>query len=183
MVHASSLIGGSVAYTKSGCDYYIVSDKNGYDLLEWYGGAFPVVGYVLAGEINSYGFKDIYIGSSASTITKGRAWVEDYRLSAESVVNKFRDKCHMNNTTYSYGTYTPNTYTSTYYPTYTSTYSSSNLSNSNYYTNTNGNTVHSPAYSNSVPSSASAQCNDGTYSFSQSRSGTCSRHGGVASWY
>lgn len=59
---------------------------------------------------------------------------------------------------------------------------SSNLSNNNYYTNTYGNKVHSPAYSNSIPSGASAQCRDGTYSFSQSRRGTCSGHGGVANW-
>lgn len=58
------------------------------------------------------------------------------------------------------------------------------LSNNNYYTNTAGNTVHSPAYSSSgVPAGASAQCRDGTYSFSQSRRGTCSHHGGVAEWY
>ncbi len=56
------------------------------------------------------------------------------------------------------------------------------LSNDNYYTNVNGNTVHSPAYSNSVPTGASARCRDGTYSFSQHRSGTCSHHGGVAQW-
>lgn len=56
------------------------------------------------------------------------------------------------------------------------------LSNANYYTNAQGNQVHSPAYSSSIPSGASAQCRDGTYSFSQSRRGTCSRHGGVASW-
>lgn len=59
---------------------------------------------------------------------------------------------------------------------------SENLSNDNYYTNTAGNKVHSPAYSNSVPAGASAQCRDGTYSFSQSRRGTCSHHGGVAEW-
>jgi hypothetical protein len=58
----------------------------------------------------------------------------------------------------------------------------SGLSNSNYYINTAGNQVHSPAYSNSVPVGASAQCRDGTYSFSQSRKGTCSHHGGVARW-
>ena len=29
---------------------------------------------------------------------------------------------------------------------------------------------------------ASARCNDGTYSKSQHRSGTCSRHGGVKQW-
>ena len=58
------------------------------------------------------------------------------------------------------------------------------LSNNNYYTNVSGNTVHSPAYSNnnSIPSGASARCRDGTYSFSQHRSGTCSHHGGVSEW-
>ncbi len=56
------------------------------------------------------------------------------------------------------------------------------LSNDNYYTNTQGNTVHSPAYSNSVPTGATAICGDGTYSFSQSRRGTCSHHGGVTQW-
>jgi hypothetical protein len=53
------------------------------------------------------------------------------------------------------------------------------------YTNSNGNTVPSPSYSTdgNVPAGATAQCNDGTYSFSQHRSGTCSHHGGVAVWY
>lgn len=32
------------------------------------------------------------------------------------------------------------------------------------------------------PSGASALCRDGTYSYSPSRRGTCSRHGGVAQW-
>jgi|SRR5579872_530026 len=66
-----------------------------------------------------------------------------------------------------------------------STQDSSGLSNNNYYQNSSGNEVHSPAYStnNQVPAGATAQCADGTYSFSQSRSGTCSHHGGVATWY
>lgn len=60
--------------------------------------------------------------------------------------------------------------------------SSGSLSNDNYYTNSQGATVHSPAYSDTVPAGATAQCRDGTYSFSQSRRGTCSHHGGVATW-
>ncbi|OGI84555.1 hypothetical protein A3A07_03235 [Candidatus Nomurabacteria bacterium RIFCSPLOWO2_01_FULL_41_52] len=64
----------------------------------------------------------------------------------------------------------------------TTTSNTNSLSNDNYYTNVNENTVHSPAYSNSVPAGASAVCRDGTYSFSQNRRGTCSRHGGVAEW-
>lgn len=59
---------------------------------------------------------------------------------------------------------------------------SSNLSNNSYYVNSAGSEVHSPAYSDSVPAGATARCGDGTYSFSQNRSGTCSHHGGVATW-
>lgn len=58
-----------------------------------------------------------------------------------------------------------------------------NLSNSNFYTNVDGNKVHSPAYSsNGIPAGATARCRDGTYSFSLNNRGTCSRHGGVSSW-
>lgn len=66
----------------------------------------------------------------------------------------------------------------------TSVQEGTELSNDNYYTNIDGNSVHSPAYTedNSVPAGTSARCRDGTYSFSQHRSGTCSHHGGVARW-
>jgi len=49
------------------------------------------------------------------------------------------------------------------------------------YTNTYGNYVPSPTYENY--GNATATCSDGTYSYSQSRSGTCSHHGGVSSWH
>ncbi len=62
------------------------------------------------------------------------------------------------------------------------TYGSSGLSNDDTYINSRGVEVRSPAYSDSVPPGASAICRDGTYSFSQSRRGTCSHHGGVAQW-
>lgn len=51
------------------------------------------------------------------------------------------------------------------------------------YVNARGRWVPSPCHSPSgPPAGASARCRDGTYSFSQSRPGTCSRHGGVARW-
>lgn len=62
------------------------------------------------------------------------------------------------------------------------TVENADLSNNNYYTNTDGNSVHSPAYSETVPSGVTAKCKDGTYSFSQHRQGTCSHHGGVLEW-
>lgn len=58
----------------------------------------------------------------------------------------------------------------------------SSLSNDNYYTNSEGKRVHSPAFSDTVPAGATAQCRDGSYSFSQNRRGTCSHHGGVRRW-
>lgn len=57
-------------------------------------------------------------------------------------------------------------------------------SSSDYYTNAYGNRVRRPTFSDSgPPAGASAQCGDGSYSFSQSRRGTCSHHGGVARWF
>lgn len=40
-------------------------------------------------------------------------------------------------------------------------------------------TAQAPA---AAPEGASAKCRDGTYSFSRSRRGTCSHHGGVTQW-
>jgi len=51
-----------------------------------------------------------------------------------------------------------------------------------FYTNSQGEAVHRPARANQAPPGASAQCRDGTYSFSAHRRGTCSHHGGVARW-
>jgi hypothetical protein len=50
------------------------------------------------------------------------------------------------------------------------------------YVNAAGNTVCKPVESSTQPAGATAECEDGTYSFSESRSGTCSHHGGVRSW-
>ena len=58
------------------------------------------------------------------------------------------------------------------------------LQTHDHYRNRRGEEVHAPARStsNQAPDGASAHCRDGTYSFSRSRRGTCSHHGGVATW-
>lgn len=60
----------------------------------------------------------------------------------------------------------------------------SQLIEQSHYINKAGQDVHSPAHSKTgkVPAGASARCRDGSYSFSKSHRGTCSRHGGVATW-
>ncbi len=60
--------------------------------------------------------------------------------------------------------------------------SCSTSSKPNYYTNSYGERVQSPTYYQTAPAGATALCRDGTYSFSRSRRGTCSHHGGVARW-
>lgn len=48
------------------------------------------------------------------------------------------------------------------------------------YTNAYGQTVCRPSSTNA--GGATAVCSDGTYSYSKTRSGTCSHHGGVSRW-
>lgn len=50
------------------------------------------------------------------------------------------------------------------------------------YKNVDGNDIPRPYQAPSAPAGASAQCRDGSYSFSAHRQGTCSHHGGVAQW-
>lgn len=56
-------------------------------------------------------------------------------------------------------------------------------SSDDYYTNVEGVRVRRPVFvEGGPPPGASAQCRDGSYSFSRNRRGTCSHHGGVARW-
>jgi hypothetical protein len=40
-----------------------------------------------------------------------------------------------------------------------------------------------PVHSQTVPAGATAECRDGTFSFSANHRGTCSHHGGVKHWF
>ncbi|HJQ48551.1 MAG TPA: DUF3761 domain-containing protein [Amycolatopsis sp.] len=64
----------------------------------------------------------------------------------------------------------------------TSQQSASSTCSSSSYVNVDGRCVPRPTHADSPPAGATARCNDGTYSFSQHRQGTCSGHGGVAAW-
>src|SRR5258708_1876857 len=57
-----------------------------------------------------------------------------------------------------------------------------NCTNNGTYVNSKGQTVERPENCSGPPRGATAQCRDGSYSFSRSRRGTCSHHGGVAKW-
>ena len=53
---------------------------------------------------------------------------------------------------------------------------------SEYYTAVSGHRVHRPTQASSRPAGATARCRDSSWSFSENHRGTCSHHGGVASW-
>jgi Protein of unknown function (DUF3761) len=58
-----------------------------------------------------------------------------------------------------------------------------NCTNNGIYVNSKGETVKRPENCSLVPQGATAQCGDGTFSFSKSRRGTSSHHGGLRSGY
>ena len=64
------------------------------------------------------------------------------------------------------------------------TYGEGDLATHDTYTNVSGHHVHRPSRSISGlrPAGASARCRDGSWSFSEHHSGTCSHHGGVSEW-
>jgi len=51
-----------------------------------------------------------------------------------------------------------------------------------YYVNSDGRTVHRPKCTTHHESGETAICRDGSHSFSLHHRGTCSHHGGVATW-
>jgi Protein of unknown function (DUF3761) len=57
-----------------------------------------------------------------------------------------------------------------------------NCTSNGTYVNSKGQTVQRPENCSGPPKGATAHCRDDSYSFSQSRRGTCSHHGGVAKW-
>jgi uncharacterized protein YgiM (DUF1202 family) len=61
-------------------------------------------------------------------------------------------------------------------------YSNSSEKEVKHYKNSKGEKIQSPTYYETAPAGATAECRDGTYSFSKSRRGTCSHHGGVKRW-
>jgi hypothetical protein len=81
---------GLVTHRISGCDYFVVATKSGYDLLEWYGGHDPDKDDIVIGKYEAYGFHDIYDETTDDTT---RVWTEEYWLSKQDVLEKLADKC------------------------------------------------------------------------------------------
>ena len=89
-VDAGSSVSGYVSHRISGCDYFLVETRNGYDLLEWYGGYDPDKGDSIVGRYEEYGFHDVLDETADETI---RIYTEDYQLSKTRGLEKLTEKC------------------------------------------------------------------------------------------
>ena len=67
-------------------------------------------------------------------------------------------------------------------PQNTSSHKDVKCNDNGYYVNSRGQEVKRPENCSGPPAGATAQCRDGSYSFSRNHRGTCSHHGGVAKW-
>ena len=81
----------TVVFRKSGCDYMILENSNGYIIGEWMGGNDPDKGDNISGNFNSFGTKDFYNTTNQSD---SRLWIDDYMLSKESALEKINEKCN-----------------------------------------------------------------------------------------
>lgn len=79
----------TVVYRAAQCDYFIADGPHGYYLLQWFGGYDPSVDDGIYGEIRGFGFKDLLYGNGQ----QGKVWVDNYLMSKDSVVEKFKEKC------------------------------------------------------------------------------------------
>ncbi|WP_068466721.1 hypothetical protein [Candidatus Protochlamydia phocaeensis] len=66
-------------------DYYVIDTGRGCSVVEWYGGNNPSEGDTIVGDIESYGFKDVY---NLSSRDESRFYVEDYLLSEDDAIEK-----------------------------------------------------------------------------------------------
>jgi hypothetical protein len=82
---------GVVAYRQSGCMYFLAETTNGFALLQWLGGAYPLRGNIIVGDFETYGLKEIYNSTQDS---KMKVLVESFWMSESRAMEKYRDKCN-----------------------------------------------------------------------------------------
>lgn len=70
-------------------DYAMVDTPSGYSIIERYSGESLNKGDEIAGDLNSYGFTDVYHISSDS---ETHVWVDDYMLSKSRAMEKLYEK-------------------------------------------------------------------------------------------
>jgi hypothetical protein len=81
-----------VILKRSGCSGYFLADgdSGGIYLLQWISGYEPNEGDIIAGELRSYGYRDVFYPQSGRN---GRVYVDNYMLSRTSAAEAMQRKC------------------------------------------------------------------------------------------
>lgn len=85
MLIASSLYAdkGEIVFEKG--DHYVVDTGRGCSVVEWYGGGISSESDKVVGDLNSYGFKDIYNQTTGKEI---RVYIDDYFLNEDDAIER-----------------------------------------------------------------------------------------------
>lgn len=66
-------------------DYYVVDTGINCSVVEWYGGSLLSEGDELVGDLESYGFKDIF---NLTRKNESRVYIEDYLLDEDEAIER-----------------------------------------------------------------------------------------------
>jgi hypothetical protein len=75
----------------SSCDYFLLYNKNGYVVAEHYYGKEFDEGETVYGNINQYGYVDVY---DEDLDESEHIYIEDYRMGKSEAVEKLLDECN-----------------------------------------------------------------------------------------
>lgn len=146
---------GYVVGADSSCGYYTIYDSNKeYDILKWTSGVFPAEKDTLNGNISPQ-YQYNYLGDGMWS-SNSMTTLSD--LTSSQAATDYISLC-------------PQMVSPTPQP----------VEPVKTYVNSKGQIDMSPTYERYA--GATAQCKDETYSYSDNRSGTCSGHKGVKTWY
>lgn len=86
-----SVPSATVVYSDFGCDYFVVRSSEGsYSVLESWDGWPPDRGDVLIGEVDTFGFEDLYNLTQRSGL---KVWIDDFLLDEREAVRTMRRNC------------------------------------------------------------------------------------------
>lgn len=81
---------GIVSHRIHGCEWFLVESESGFVLMEWYGGNDPDRDDEIVGEIEIFGFQDLFNNTADEEL---QVYIDDYMLSKTSALEKLYEEC------------------------------------------------------------------------------------------
>lgn len=81
-----------VVLSKTACSHYLIEEKLGFAIIEWFGGNEPKEGNILVGDFSSKGMRTL---NNISANVETKAWIEDYNLKKDIALLEYYDICNV----------------------------------------------------------------------------------------